>query len=171
MRTTATRSSHRALLPDGAASEREWHGAPDFPVPGGRPVRYYLRSRGADADTHELTNEVPEGGTNRWAAVPFGAIMPPGLDEVANPILTFESQFDEATELTGPITLSLRFSCTEIDSHVIARLSRIHADGDRSLLSIGSIRPACRRIDTERSTSSEIAIDIDTPEPLVPRSP
>jgi uncharacterized protein len=158
-------------LPDGAASGREWHGAPDFPVPGGRPLRYHLRSRGADADAHELTTEAPDGGANSWAAAPFRAITPPGLDEVANPILTFETQFEEATELTGPIVLSLRFSCTEIDSHVIARLSRIGADGEHSLLSLGSIRPACRRIDNERSTSTEIAIDIDTPEPLVPCEP
>ena len=134
-------------------------------------MRYHLRSLGADADTHELATQAPDGGTNSWAAAPFGAIMPPGLDEVANPILTFETQFEEATELTGPILLSLRFSCTEIDSHVIARLSRIRTDGDHSLLSLGSIRPARRRIDTERSTSTEIAIDIDIPEPLVPREP
>ncbi|MGP0035467.1 MAG: hypothetical protein ACLP4R_12930 [Solirubrobacteraceae bacterium] len=62
----------------------------------------------ADADTDELAIELPEGGTNSWPAAPFGAIMPSGLDEVANPTLTFETQFQEATELTGPIVLSLR---------------------------------------------------------------
>jgi hypothetical protein len=64
-----------------------------------------------------------------------------------------------------------RLSCTEIDSHVIARLSRTRADGEHSLLSLGSIGPACWRIDAERSTSTAIAINIDTPEPLVPREP
>ena len=32
---------------------------------------------------------------------------------------------------------------------------------------MGMIRPACRRIDETRSTATEIAIDIDTPEPLL----
>ncbi|WP_073051589.1 hypothetical protein [Kaistia soli] len=32
---------------------------------------------------------------------------------------------------------------------------------------MGMIRPACRRIDETRSTATEIAIDVDTPEPLV----
>jgi predicted acyl esterase len=36
---------------------------------------------------------------------------------------------------------------------------------------MGAIRPACRRIDPARSTATEIAIDIDTPEPLVPGTP
>jgi len=39
------------------------------------------------------------------------------------------------------------------------------------LLSMGSIRPACRKIDELRSTLSEVVHDIDTPEPLVPGTP
>ena len=113
----------------------------------------------------------PQGGSNRWGAVPFRAIVPPGLDEVANPILTFDATITEDMESIGPITLSLRFSCTEIDSHVIARFGRVDLEGNYHLLSMGSVRPACRKIDHERSTASEIAIDIDTPEPLVPGTP
>lgn len=147
----------------------EYRAATAFPIPGSRPERFFLRSAGAgaDADTHLLVRTPPQGGTNAWGAVPFGAVVPPGLDEVANPLLTYETEIDEAVEYVGPITLSLRFSCTEIDSHVIARLGRVDAGGAYHLLSMGSIRPACRRIDAERSTATEIAIDIDTPEPLV----
>jgi hypothetical protein len=36
----------------------------------------------------------------------------------------------------------LRFSCNEIDSHVVARLGRVAADGSYHLLSMGTIRPA-----------------------------
>ncbi len=36
---------------------------------------------------------------------------------------------------------------------------------------MGAIRPACRRIDAARCTSTEIAIDIDEPEPLTPGVP
>jgi hypothetical protein len=71
----------------------------------------------------------------------------------------------------GPVTVSLQFSCSDIDSHVIARLGRVDAAGGYHLLSMGSIRPACRKIDVLRSTVSEVAIDIDVPEPLVPGTP
>lgn len=153
------------------APEDECRTASAFPVPGSQKVRYFLASGGADAETHQLVLQEPVGGHNRWGAVPFRAIVPPGLDEVANPILTFEAAIGEETEYIGPITLSLSFSCSEIDSHVIARLGRVDASGGYHLLSMGSIRPACRKIDVERTTLSEIAIDIDTPEPLVPGTP
>ena len=151
--------------------EGEYRGATAFPIPGNEKVRYYLSSGGADAATHCLQPHVPEVGKNSWGAVPFGAIVPPELDEVANPVLTFEAEMEEDTEFSGSLTLSLRFSCSEIDSHVIARVGRTDTSGGYHLLSMGSIRPACRRIDAERSTSVEIAIDIDKPEPLVPGEP
>ncbi|SFK86655.1 CocE/NonD family hydrolase C-terminal non-catalytic domain-containing protein [Methylocapsa palsarum] len=53
-------------------------------------------------------------------------------------------------------------------SHVIARTGRVARDGTYEILSMGSIRPACRRIDAARSTATEIGIDIDAPEPLTP---
>jgi uncharacterized protein len=145
--------------------------ASSFPLPDSRKVQVHLASGGEDRDIHQLAAHAPTGGSNRWAAVPFRAIVPPGLDEVANPILTFDAPMDGGVEFTGPITLSLRFSCSEIDSHVIARLGRVDNDGGYHLLSMGSIRPACRKIDPLRTTASEIAIDIDTPEPLVPGTP
>ena len=153
------------------APEHECRSASAFPVPGSRKVRYFLATGGADADTHGLAMKAPLGGSNRWGAVPFRAIVPPGLDEVANPILRFDAAIDEDTEYIGAVTLSLRFSCTEIDSHVIARLGRVDRDGGYHMLSMGSIRPACRKIDEVRSTVSEIALDIDTPQPLVPGTP
>jgi uncharacterized protein len=97
--------------------------------------------------------------------------VPPGLDEVANPILTYDAPIDADMETIGPVTLLVRFSCSEIDSHVIARLGRVDADGGYHLLSMGSIRPACRKIDEVRSTLSEVVHDIDTPEPLAPGTP
>jgi uncharacterized protein len=64
-----------------------------------------------------------------------------GMEEVANQLLTFELPITEATQLAGPVTANLSFSCTEIDSYVLARLSRIGTDGTRHLLSLGGIRP------------------------------
>jgi uncharacterized protein len=154
---------------DGMA-EGEYRGVRRFPIPGVIKKRFHLASVGEDRQTHCLSDDLGTG-KNSWGAVPFGAIVPPGLDEAANPILSYEVQTTEDCEYAGPITASLRFSCSDIDSHVVARLSRIDKDGALHLLSMGAIRPALRRIDHERSTSCEIAIDMDKPEPLVPGEP
>jgi predicted acyl esterase len=130
-----------------------------------------LASSGADATTHRLTREPGEGGANRWAAIPLGATVCGGFDEVANQRLTFEMPVEEEMELSGPVTLSLSFSSNEIDSYVVARTGRRSGDGSYHLLSMGAIRPACRRVDEARSTATEIAIDIDAPEPLTPGMP
>ncbi len=68
--------------------------------------------------------------------------------------------------MSGLVTRSMVFSSNEMDSHVVAHTGRIDRDGDHQLLFMGTIRPACRKIDVSRSTAAEIAIDIDTPEPL-----
>lgn len=144
-------------------------GASSFPIPGSRPVRFYLASGGADAATHALTRDMPaEGGRNSWAAVPPGLPVLGGLDEVANPMLTYAFRVDAQIRLAGPVTAHLEFSCNEIDSHVVARLSRVAADGTLRILSMGTISPARRRPDPGRSTSCEIAIDTGHPEPLTP---
>ncbi len=149
----------------------DYRSATDWPLPGSTPLRLYLASNGADAATHRLTCAPGEDGANRWAAVPLGAIVTAGFDEVANQRLTFEMPVEEEMELTGPVTVSLSFSSNEIDSHVVARTGLVSADGAYQILSMGAIRPACRRIDAARSTATEIAIDIDTPEPLAPGVP
>ena len=142
--------------------------AEDWPLPGSTPVRLFLASNGADAMTHRLTRELGQAGANRWAAVPLGATVTAGFGEVANERLSFEMPVEEELELTGPVTVSLSFSTNEIDSHVVARTGLVSAGGAYQILSMGTIRPACRRIDEARSTSTEIAIDIDQPEPLTP---
>ena len=93
------------------------------------------------------------------------------FNEVANQRLTFEMAVDEEMELTGPVTLSLSFSSNEINSYVLARTGFVSGDVAYRILSMGAIRPACRRIDEARSTATEIAIDIDAPEPLAPGVP
>ena len=144
-------------------------GAASFPIPGGQPMRLYLASGGADAGKHVLAREVPaEGGTNSWAAIPLGLPVLGGLDDVANQMLTYELDVDEEVQLAGPVMAHLAFSCNEIDSHVVARLGRIAADGTLHILSMGTISPARRRHDPTRSTACEIAIDTSHPEPLRP---
>lgn len=150
---------------------KDYRSAPDWPLPGSTSLRLYPASNGADAATHRLVRAPDVGGANRWAAVPLGAIVTAGFDEVENQRLTFELPVEEVMELTGPVTVSLSFSCNEIDSHVVARTGIVLGDGTYQILSMGAIRPACRRVDTGRSTATEIAIDIDAPEPLVPGVP
>jgi predicted acyl esterase len=145
-----------------------YRSAEDWPLPGSTLVRLFLASNGADAMTHRLTRESGQAGANRWAAVPLGATVTAGFGEVANERLSFEMPVEEQMELTGPVTVSLSFSANEIDSHVVARTGFVSAGGAYQILSMGTIRPACRRIDEARSTSTEIAIDIDQPEPLTP---
>jgi putative CocE/NonD family hydrolase len=147
-----------------------YRSAEGWPLPGSTTLRLYLASNGADDATHRLGTE-PGDGANRWAAVPLGATLAAGFDEVANQRLGFEMPVEEEIELTGPVTLSLSFSTNEIDSHVVARTGLVSAGGAYRILSMGAIRPACRRVDPARSTATEIAIDIDRPEPLVPGEP
>ncbi|SHE79387.1 hypothetical protein SAMN02745157_0950 [Kaistia soli DSM 19436] len=147
---------------------RTYGSAEDWPPPQSAPLRLYLASNGADRTTHCLTPEPPTDGLkNRWAAVPPGATLAAGFDEVTNQSLVFELSIEDEMELAGPVTVSLAFSSNEIDSHVVARTGVVAADGSYTILSMGMIRPACRRIDETRSTATEIAIDVDTPEPLV----
>jgi predicted acyl esterase len=75
---------------------------------------------------------------------------------------------DADAEFAGPVSAHLRFSCNEIDSHIVARLGRVDAGGGYHLLSMGTISPARRRLDPDRSTACEIAIDTETPKPLTP---
>jgi hypothetical protein len=153
---------------DGSGAFRTAH---DFPPAGGTLRRLYLGSAGADHVVHPLAGEPTGSGTNSWAAVPRGVPVLGGLDEVANQILTFELPVTQDLELTGPVTANLRFSSNEIDSYVIARLSRIDVDGERHQLGMGAIRPVARTEDTARSTAIEIAIDSGRREPLCPGEP
>jgi uncharacterized protein len=145
--------------------------AADFPIPGSAPERFYLASSGADPAVHRLSVKDDETGANSWAATPLAAIVAAGFDAVANQLVSYEAVMNEDTEFSGPITASLKFSSSEIDSHVVARLGRVDRAGVYHSLSLGTIRPALRTVDTKRSTATEIAIDTDAPEPLSPNEP
>lgn len=135
-----------------------------FPPPAGRVRRLYL-------GTGRLGPDVPPDGSSSWAAVPFGVPVPGGLDEVAPQVVAFDLPVTGRTHLVGPVTAQLRFSSNEIDSYVVARLSRIDAAGVLHRLSFGAVRPVARREDAARSTAVEVAIDHGHREPLVPGRP
>lgn len=144
---------------DGADS---FAAATSFPPPG-TATRLYLGEGLSETETAE--------GTAQWVAVPFGTPVLPGLDEEAPQTVSFDLPVAEDRTFAGAITANLTFSCNEIDSYVIARLSRVEADGTTHLLSLGAIRPITRRIDPTRGNSCEIALDADVREPLVPGEP
>ncbi|MBE1159872.1 CocE/NonD family hydrolase [Dyella acidiphila] len=145
-----------------------FEGAEDFPLPAATRKRFYLTASADDRDLHELAENAPSEGTNSWAAVPLGATTTGGFDEVVNQTLVYRWTAPQDMAFAGPVTAALSFSCNEIDSHVVARLSHVSATGVETLLSMGMMRPARRRIDERRSTACEIALDTDVAEPLVP---
>lgn len=96
----------------------------------------------------------------------MGAPLLGGMQEVINQLLTFEMTATEEMKFSGPVTAKLNFSCNEIDSYVVARLGRIALNGNYKLLSMGAISPARCRLEPERNTTCEIAIDTQLPKPL-----
>jgi len=126
-----------------------------------------------DSTNRQTLTSDPEGatGTRTWAAAPIGSPVTPQFADVTNQTISYDFLIEQTTEFSGPVTANLQFSCNEIDSYVIARTGRVDQSGRYTLLSLGAISPARRRIDDARSTSTEIAIDISNPEPLTPGEP
>ncbi|MFF2050596.1 CocE/NonD family hydrolase [Leifsonia sp. NPDC058194] len=148
-----------------------YEGATSFPPPGTTTIRLYPAKGPADHHTQPLATTPSQAGSGTWHAVPFGVPILGGIEEIANQLLSYEYAPSETVEFAGPVTANLRFSCNELDSFVIARLSRIDSAGKRHHLSMGVIRPAARTIEADRSTSVEIAIDTTVRTPLVPGEP
>jgi len=153
------------------------------------PVRYWVEGADAfSADTafppaaaHRrrlhlgsgeiLTDTIPGQGTESWIGIPIGLPVLGGLDEIEKQILTFDLPIDNDTQFAGAVTVRLTFSCNEIDSYILARLSRIDTRGNCHQLSIGAVRPTACTEDPSRSTSIEIVHDTGRRHPLVPGEP
>ncbi len=118
-----------------------------------------------------LTPDVPEQGSASWIGIPIGLPVLGGLDEIEKQLLTFELPVEGDTHLAGAVTAHLTFSCNEIDSYILARLSRIDTDGNRHHLSMGAVRPTACTEDPALSTSIEIVHDTGRRTPLVPGEP
>lgn len=136
-----------------------------FPPPAAHRRRLHLGAGGTLAD------DVPADGSDSWLAVPLGLPTLGGLDTVDRQLVTFALPIERDTRLAGAVTLRLSFSCNEIDSYLVARLSRVEADGTRHQLSIGAVRPTACTEDPERSTGLEIVHDTGRRTALVPGEP
>ncbi|WP_239083393.1 CocE/NonD family hydrolase [Subtercola lobariae] len=145
--------------------------AATFPPARAKTIRLELESAGADTAVHRLVPGGAAEGSNSWAAVPIGLPVLGGLEDVANPTLAFELLVTEEMLLAGAVTAHLRFSCNEIDSYVVARLSRVDTAGERHHLSLGALRPAGRTVDLGAGSAVEIAVNSGDRRPLVPGRP
>lgn len=142
-----------------------------FPPLNVEPLRLYLARRAQDHETQVLTRQAQGGGANSWAAIPADTPVPGGLEETLNQALIYDFAVDGDLELAGAVTANLTFSSNEIDSYVLARLSRIDERGDDHLLSLGAISPSRRTIDPIRGSALEIALDTSRTQPLTPGEP
>ncbi|VTU41489.1 Cocaine esterase (plasmid) [Variovorax sp. PBS-H4] len=136
-----------------------------FPPATARRRRLYLGSEST------LSDQVPAEGSDSWLAVPLGLPTLGGLDTIDRQLVTFTMQIERDTQLAGAVTARLTFSCNEIDSFIMARLSRIDTQGTPHLLSTGAVRPTTCTEDPSRSTSIEIVHDTGIRTPLVPGEP
>lgn len=109
----------------------------------------------------DLFRHIPQfggvpGSGMRWSCCCSvnGVPVLPSLDELAPQTLGFELPVTEDVTLAGPVAARLTFSCNEIDSYVIPRLSRVDADGHAHQLSLGALRPVARSEDPPAATPS-----------------
>lgn len=145
--------------------EEAFRSAQTFPIPKALKTRLYPSDGGV------LTRTVPIYGQADWTAIPKGTRTLKGFEKVVNQKILFKLAIETPMIISGPITVSMKFSCNEIDSHVIARLSREDAAGKSHLLALGSVSPARSTEDPTRGSKAEIVNDIETPRALTPDVP
>jgi predicted acyl esterase len=140
----------------------EWRTASDWPVPGARPVNFYLGSNGT------LTQRAPAepAGPDEYSYDPCdptptvgGSIVsyvyPPGSVDVAEvqrreDVLTYTSEpLDQDLDIAGPLRMILYASSSAIDTDFAARLSDVFPDGRAIQLQNGVLRARYREIDGE----------------------
>jgi len=148
----------------------DWAEADDLPPPQAETTKLHL-GRVTAAQGGILSVDPPAPAVSSWLSVPRGITVLPGLDALEPQMLRFAFTAREDFELVGPVTLQLRYGCSDIDSYVVVRLDRIDHSHRRRCLGMGHMRPSLRRIDSARGSRCEIAISVGTPEPLISDEP
>jgi hypothetical protein len=144
-----------------------WHSADGFPPSDAVTLRLYP----AGGRERMLREGASGGDSITWLSVPRGATVLAGLDKVEPQQLAFGWIAPRDVELFGPVTATLRYQCSEIDSYIVARLDHIDRAGRRKPISMGHLRPAMRRIIDAASSPGEIAINPAAHAPLIPNEP
>ena len=153
-----------------AANEPHWGVAGQFPPSRSRTLT--LHPAAADkSGLGTLQAEPAADASSHWLAVPDVPGLVPGTETVMPHVLRFRHPVVSDMELVGPARLRLALSSSEIDTHVVVRLDRIDAAGNRHCLSMGNQRAAARHVMPEVSTTAEIAIDDRVLTPLKPNEP
>jgi len=127
-----------------------------------------LRLHPTSGSERLLQEQAPGASNVTWLSVPRGAAVLPGLDKLEPQQLAFGWTAPRDVELFGPVTLNLRYLCSEIDSYIVARLDCVDRTGRRTPVCMGHLRPAMRSIMEAASSPGELAIDPATHAPLVP---
>ncbi len=151
-----------------------WEHAEDWPIPGARPERLHLAAVTADARQPQallaqgqlagrvsaFASGVSVASSHSYLAIPSTSYQLAELDRYEAQILRFSTPaFEVETVFVGPVTLSLSFCASAIDTYFVARISDIGPDGRRTKLSWGWILASHRTVDPERSNPTEIVHD------------
>ena len=152
--------------------KNEWRSAPDWPVPGTRPTKFFLRSAGhanslngdgtlstepasdemADSFTYDPGNPVPSLGGPLCCTE--GKNAAGSYDqrkvEIRNDVLVYTtSTLSRGIEVTGPIDVVLSVSSDAKDTDFTAKLINVYPDGRAFNLQEGILRARYREGQTK----------------------
>ncbi len=131
----------------------EWWTAGDWPVPGARPIAFFLSARGTlspegpqeasapDQYTYDPTDPTPTVG---GSIVSY--LYPPGSVDVSeaqkrSDVLTYTSEcLEDDLDVVGPLQMVLYASTSALDTDFTARLSDVFPDGRAIQLQSGILR-------------------------------
>lgn len=138
-----------------------WESATDWPIPDTKILRLHL-AKGGDAphDRQKLQTEPSQPGQHDYIALPSTSYRLEAVDQYEAQNVCFSTApFEAPTDMVGPVTLTLTFSASAIDTYFVARIDDVAPDGKRSKLSWGWLLASHRSIDKARSNPTEIVHD------------
>jgi uncharacterized protein len=145
----------------------EWRTAESWPLPGTEFVDWHLNADGTLGE-----GAGPEGHRD-YLHLPGSLDLPKNANAPQLPkALVWETApFQQATDLVGPLKLSLLASSTANDVNWIVKLQLVDGAGGVSNLTQGWLRASHRALDPERSKPYRPVHPHDRAEPLVPGEP
>lgn len=140
----------------------EWHASPDWPVPGSKPMSFYLGARGtlrteppASEEPPDVYVYDPEHPTPTIGGSVLSYIYPPGSVDVSEvqkrpDVLIYTTEpLDADLDVVGPLRMILYASSSAVDTDFVARLSDVFPDGRAIQLQSGILRARYRHIEGE----------------------
>jgi len=145
-----------------------WRDASDWPIPGTRFTKYYLRSLGEANTRHgngrldtnapgadeppdhyryDPANPVPSRGGHSCCTpdvAPVGPFDQADIEERADVLVYSTPALQQPIEITGPISVTLFAASSAVDTDWTAKLVDVHPDGRAINLNNGIIRARYR---------------------------